>query len=1229
MSINKLVEDSNIPRKYSFVSPANKAIYSPFPSLSLSSGLYNIASAGIIKSPGSSGIGNPRLLINEDEYFNGADIVFPTGIQSLRTTFEGVRWATTALTATATDIVNGVAGISNVWAASTVLGVGTGIYTSTNGTTWTAATTTGSLLGIKASNGMFFAYSGTGSTLSHMSSNGVTWLNTTQSANGGVYGGAAYNPDTNRAIFVNNNLARVNQYNGTAWTTNVTSNTDYGISNSLDVEYGNGKYIMVGDNGRLAMSTDGLIWTRPGQMFSSGYSWSSTIRPITTSIKYNSGLYLQAGYMSNSSGNAYLNKSVDGINWQTFVPSLSNPNAAAALAYDPQDGYIVAGGSFTVSSTTSSVYIATSPDTITWTVPWGNAAPQYNKMVFGNGIYLGFLSGGGTLPIYSFGNQYANLLNTSPTANTSDVAYANGIFYGVGTNQSGRVSTNGTTWNSQSVSFPSSTDDASAIAYVNDRWIVGSAGSTLSISTSPTASTWVNTGLTTNIGVINAIAYGNGVYVLGGSTTPHITVSTNGTNWINHYVPTAISFVAGTTANFGAATSGSITLPTSATGDVMIVAISSTGALPAVPAGWTSAAAPGASGSDFLRVIYKVMGATPDTSVTITNLLTSSTAVAQAYRNVNTTTPLDVAATTNSITTASTSVAFVASGLPATSQTMTIGVIGIKAAATITNAFFTGINQIAGTAQATAMGYNLSLSSPVSVTPTAATASVSGTYATANITLRPANAVAVSVGTNPGNLTKIVFANNIFVAGISNTGATNGAGLIRTSTNGYVWTDAGNQTAFGSASGADVFGIAYGNGVWVAVGSGGNGQAIIAYATNPAGAWTSANTSAFSNINLVGPMNDVIFDGTYFIATTGAYLSTDYINNNHNVVISTDGINWVYGNAIGRISTSATPPKLSIANGKAFLSYPGVQNGLIVSGNLTADYSIWRQTFWSTNIQANSVVYGNNKYVTWGSNSNIYYSTDLISWTANNTNPNTSAMIFDGTSFVSYTSGTVRVRTSTDAIVWTTAVTTTKSGTPQAAAYGNSAYVVALGTEILRSSSVGGTYSTTYTSSNIEDLTFDGTKFIAVGDNLNAVSTDGITWINYSGLPFGTINNLSSIVFGQDKFLVGNIVGGVMSSTDGIFWSTVNTGGAASPVKLAISQSLYAAATTSAVRLSTDLITWTTTNNPTNNNILGIGGGNSGIIFGVTAATTGIINEFYSEQAYLTLSTYGDTILQS
>lgn len=77
------------------------------------------------------------------------------------------------------------------------------------------------------------------------------------------------------------------------------------------------------------------------------------------------------------------------------------------------------------------------------------------------------------------------------------------------------------------------------------------------------------------------------------------------------------------------------------------------------------------------------------------------------------------------------------------------------------------------------------------------------------------------------------------------------------------------------------------------------------------------------------------------------------------------------------------------------------------------------------------------------------------------------------------------------------------------------------------------------TSDAIYGITYDGYKYIAVGDNGVIISSiDGISWVLQKALPITLAN---SIVYNKNKYIVVGIDGVILISSDGINWTTIKS----------------------------------------------------------------------------------------
>lgn len=277
------------------------------------------------------------------------------------------------------------------------------------------------------------------------------------------------------------------------------------------------------------------------------------------------------------------------------------------------------------------------------------------------------------------------------------------------------------------------------------------------------------------------------------------------------------------------------------------------------------------------------------------------------------------------------------------------------------------------------------------------------------------------------------------------------AGFITTSANGTSWTTAlavggvvfgrlwydgtrwiaansGNTTLFTStdlatwrcvslaASGTPFRGLAFANGLYVAVG--GNGSILVS--TNLT-VWT-ARTSG-TNVNL----NDVIHDGTRFIAVGNSGVS----------LTSTDGSTWTV------VTTASAGSWSKVASaGSVIVAQSNVTPFAWRSTNAGATWSPVATTLVSSS-GYDGVLFANSLFVM-AANTSIFTSTDGNTWTSR-TNPTTSTPL-SGVAYSGATwaiglqaGGTNAAITSTDGTTWTTRTTTSIAASSQAGHPANTA----------------------------------------------------------------------------------------------------------------------------------------------------------------------------------------------
>jgi hypothetical protein len=297
-------------------------------------------------------------------------------------------------------------------------------------------------------------------------------------------------------------------------------------------------------------------------------------------------------------------------------------------------------------------------------------------------------------------------------------------------------------------------------------------------------------------------------------------------------------------------------------------------------------------------------------------------------------------------------------------------------------------------------------------------------------------------------------------AGLSGVAAANGLfiavdqpGLIATSIDGTGWS-ASKVSSYQPQA------IAYGPGIFVAVGNG--------IATSPDGAhWTEQSTGIAGNLNLV------VYGNDSFVA----------IGNNGLAAVSHDGLMWVQSD----LGTEEAGSGLAFGNG---LFVATGNNGLILT---SPDGLSWTLRNSGTTVGIGKVAFGNGKFLAF-SQDGILESRDGIQWTQTGGNlaPYNSSMgnlILGGVAygnglFVAAMAGGYRgwdglIETSSDGITWII------------------------------------TNTVTNTRGSLSGIVFGAGIFVAIGPYGNLMtSSDGRNWTHRESVPG------SSVAFGNNTFVV-------------------------------------------------------------------------------------------------------------
>jgi hypothetical protein len=352
---------------------------------------------------------------------------------------------------------------------------------------------------------------------------------------------------------------------------------------------------------------------------------------------------------------------------------------------------------------------------------------------------------------------------------------------------------------------------------------------------------------------------------------------------------------------------------------------------------------------------------------------------------------------------------------------------------------------------------------------------------------------------NLGNsLYGVAYGNGLFVAvGLG--------GIILTSPDGVSWT---GQT---SGTGYSLSGVAYGNGLFVAVGYGGT------ILTSPDGETWTRRTSGTSN-GLFG----VTYENGTFVA----------VGDRGTILTSPDGVNWT-------ARTSGTSNWLSgVTYGNGLFVAVGYGGTILTS----PDGVTWTVQASGTGNWLFGVTYENGTFVAVGDRGTILTSPDGVNWTARTSG--TSNGLFG----VTYGNGTFvavgdrgTILTSPDGVNWTRRTSGTGNGL-SGVTYGNGLFVaVGLGGIILTSSDgANWTAQTSGTGNSLYGVTYGDGLFVAVGyGGTILTSPDGVTWTARTS---GTGNQLSGVAYGNGTFVAVGDRGTILTSSDGANWTAQTSG---------------------------------------------------------------------------------------
>ena len=367
---------------------------------------------------------------------------------------------------------------------------------------------------------------------------------------------------------------------------------------------------------------------------------------------------------------------------------------------------------------------------------------------------------------------------------------------------------------------------------------------------------------------------------------------------------------------------------------------------------------------------------------------------------------------------------------------------------------------------------------------------------------------------------------------------------------------------------SNLSGVAYGNGVYVAVGSGGG----IISSTNGSD-WTARNSSSANRLNDVAWGKDkfvVVGDGgtiltspdgvTWTSQNTGsiqfllsvAWADTEFLvtatdaNSNEKILSSSDGITWRIKRSYW-INGYVNSFHYANHNLFAYDTYGG--SHLLFNGTNWIDTLILTND--STRVFLKDIAWDGNRYIGisdgWAI---IFTSPDGTTWTKQLYDTSTTLLslfiINDLYVAVGFKNSMISVLTSSNATSWTKK-TSPISSAIKTVAYAQNQFVAVGDLGAVYSSPDGETW-TSHSSgitNSLYGIAWNGDKFVAAGfckywyddpEERNAIVTsqNGIDWTLQSA---GNLCQFLDIVWGKDQFVAVGWYGRIFSSSDGITWN--------------------------------------------------------------------------------------------
>lgn len=394
-----------------------------------------------------------------------------------------------------------------------------------------------------------------------------------------------------------------------------------------------------------------------------------------------------------------------------------------------------------------------------------------------------------------------------------------------------------------------------------------------------------------------------------------------------------------------------------------------------------------------------------------------------------------------------------------------------------------------------------------------------------------------------GDLGWIAFGNGLFMIPGSGTN-------VRVSPDGQTWADASLPVA-GNNYNHSLHQVDFGNGTFVAAVSDeqpGNGYSLPAshfYRSNDGTNWAQG---AFLDFGPGAYANDG-FVHRFLVFLNGKFHELTYLNSGSLpgpvISLSIDGTSSTVTYAP---SNAPLAQSMAYGNGKYVLVE---ESG---KGWVSTDETNWTATYGGFQGNFSQILQGTSNFVVFGSSLPVLVSSDGLSFNIASNSPSgvLVAGAFDGTNYVGV-GATVQsvhpggityngeVYTSTNSTDWVQR-TSNVNQPLNAICRGPSRWVAVGGggAVITSPNTLAWTLRASGTGNNLNGVTFGNGTYVAVGDGGTVItSADGATWdVQFSG----TTANLSGLQFLNGQFFAVGVGGTILTSTDGIDWSSQNSG---------------------------------------------------------------------------------------